>query len=515
MTVADLYARKSSKDMGRSVGRQEALFLADCAEEGLTPGRTFLDPEFSASRYARRERPNYQALLEHIRSDHCEMLSMWEVTRGSRQMGEWSDILDLTRDKGVLIRIIGEGGGDAQTYDPRRQRDRDFLFKAALEAEGEVERMRSRTKAGAAVAAAEGRPHGFVKDGYRRMYGSTTDEAHTLSGGKRREVEQVIDEPRAQLYRWTAEGLLNDVPADRIAAILMAWEVPTPRGKGKWHGSSLVKAVLSATLEGHRVQNGKIVKRDAWPAILDEVTAARLRAKFADPSPRWKAQDTRLKHWLAAAISCEACSAPMGARENQYLLRRDPQARENQVYRYECTPDRGGCGRVSAPMRPLERLVEAMMRERLRKPDALALFEPEGDNEELQRAESDLDLLTARRDELYAEAAKPGGPSMALIAATESRLLPQIEEAAAKVRALRTPAVLRTFDPVDLAENWPGYSPGDRRTVVLSLAEIVVSPTGRGRRWGPRQLASSRWRGSQETWGDVWAREGLDGLVAG
>jgi site-specific DNA recombinase len=158
MTVADLYARKSSKDMGRSVARQEALFLADCAEEGLVAGRTFLDPEFSASRYARKERPNYQVLLEHIRSAHCEMLSMWEVTRGSRQMGEWSDILDLTREMGVLIRIIGEGGGDAQTYDPRRQRDRDFLFKAALEAEGEVERMRSRTDSSKTVTSASTGP---------------------------------------------------------------------------------------------------------------------------------------------------------------------------------------------------------------------------------------------------------------------------------------------------------------------------------------------------------------------
>lgn len=513
MTVADLYARKSSKDMGRSVARQEALFLADCRDEELTPGRTFLDPEFSASRYARKERPDYQALLEHIRSARCEMLSMWEVTRGSRQMGEWSYILDLTRDMGVLIRIIGEGGGDAQTYDPRRQRDRDFLFKAALEAEGEVERMRSRTRAGAAVAAAEGRPHGFVKDGYRRIYGSTTGDSTTLSGGKRREVEQVIDEPRAQLYRWAAEGLLNDIPADRIAAILTAWEVPTPRGNGRWHGSSIVKAVLSPTLEGHRVENGKIVKRDAWPAILDEVTAARLRAKFAVPSPRWKAQDTRLKHWLAGALLCGMCSAPMGARENRYLLRRDPNARENQVYRYECTPDRGGCGRVSAPMKPLERLVEWMMRERLRQPDALALFEPDDDNVELTAAEAELDLATARRDELYAEAAKPGGPSMALIAATESRLLPQIEALTARVRSLRTPPALRAFDPVDLAENWPSYLPGDRRTVTLSVAEIIVSPTGRGRRWGPLQLAKSRWRESDSSWGDSWLAGGaLPGL---
>jgi site-specific DNA recombinase len=508
MTVVDFYARKSNKDEGRSVARQERLWRADCDAENLTPGRLFVDPDFSASRYAKRRRPDYQALLEHIEAKQCEMLALWEVSRGSRQMDEWTPLLRITRDMGVLIRVLGSGHGDAQTYDPRKQRDRDYLFRQVLEAEGEVERTRARMIAGAADAAAEGRPHGRVKDGYRRVYGQLSETSTSEGGTKRREVEQVIDENRAWIYRAAAEGLLNDVPADRIAATLMAFGVPTPRGKERWIGSSIVKAVLSPTLEGHRVINGKIAKRDAWPAILDEVTAARLRVKFADPSPRWKAQDTRLKHWLAAAILCEECGAPMGARENQYLLRRDPSARENQVYRYECTPDRGGCGRISAPMKPLERLVEQMMRARLRQPDALALFEPDDDNEELRAAEAELDLLTARRDELYAEAAKPGGPSMALIAATESRLLPQIEEATTKVRALRTPPVLRTFDPVDLAERWPSYSVGDRRTVVLSLAEIVVSPTGRGRRWGPRQLAGSRWRGADLTWGESWAKVG-------
>lgn len=506
--VVDFYARKSNKDEGRSVARQERLWRADCTAEDLTPGRLFVDPDFSASRYAKRVRPDFQALLEHIKAKKCHMLALWEVSRGSRQMDEWTPLLRITSDMGVLIRVIGAGGADAQTYDPRKQRDRDYLFRQVLEAEGEVERTRARMLAGAADAAVEGRPHGLVKDGYKRIYGQLSDTSVSAGGTKRRDVEQILDEERAWIYRAAAEGLLNEVPADRIAAILMAFGVPTPRGKSRWIGSSIVKAVLSPTLEGHRVIKGKIAKRDAWPAILDEVTAARLRVKFAEPSPRWKAQDTRLKHWLAGAIRCEWCGAPMGARENRYLLRRNPDARENQVYRYECTPDRGGCGKVSAPMRPLERLVEAMLRARLRQPDALALFEPEDDNEDLQAAEAELELLTARRDELYAEAAKPGGPSMALIAATESRLLPQIEEAAAKVRSLRTPPVLRSFDPVDLAERWPSYSVGDRRTVVLSLAHIVVSPTGRGRRWGPRQLASSRWRGADLTWGESWAKVG-------
>lgn len=504
MTVNDFYARKSSKDLGRSVARQERLFRADCANEALTPGRVFVDPDFSASRYAKKARPDYRALLEHIGSAQCEMFSIWEVTRGSRQMIEWVTLLDLSRDMGTLIRVLGDGASDAQTYDPRRQRDREFLLREAMAAEGEVERTRSRMRAGAGTAAAEGRPHGFVKDGYKREYGPPTRDSTTISGGKRREVRQVIDEPRAEIYRAAAEGLLNDVPADRIASILMAWEVPTPRGSAKWHGSSIVKAVLSPTLEGHRVENGKVVKRDAWPAVIDPDTAAQLRAKFASPSPRWKAQDTRLRHPLAAAMLCGLCQSPMGARVNAYLLNRDRPPTDNTLYRYECTPDRGGCGRVSAPMRPLEDVINCLVVGRLRQPDALAVFAPAQDDKALLEAKAALELLTARRDELYAEAAKPGGPSMALVASAERQLLPQIDEAEARVRSLRTPPTLRGFDPVDLADRWLEYPVGDRRSVVLALAEIVVSPAGRGVRWNPHRLAESRWRGDSRTWGDLW-----------
>ncbi len=107
--VSGLYARKSTKDAGRSVARQERSWRSDCDSEGLAAGRTFIDPDFSASRYATRERPDYAALLEWIEGRNCQMVSLWEVTRGSRQMTEWSGFLDLCRKMGVLIRIFGDG----------------------------------------------------------------------------------------------------------------------------------------------------------------------------------------------------------------------------------------------------------------------------------------------------------------------------------------------------------------------------------------------------------------------
>src|SRR5262245_17757248 len=103
MHVVDLYLRKSTKDEGRSVARQEAELTDAAGRHDLTVGRIFVDPDFSASRYRRRERPDYAALLEHVRHGGCEVLGIFEASRGSRDLTEWSAFLDLCRKHKVRI----------------------------------------------------------------------------------------------------------------------------------------------------------------------------------------------------------------------------------------------------------------------------------------------------------------------------------------------------------------------------------------------------------------------------
>lgn len=496
--LCDLYARKSNKDAGRSVARQERAWRADCAREGLTPGRVFVDPDLSASRYAKKTRPDFEALMQWINGSNCHMVSLLEVTRGSRQMGEWVHFLDTCRAQSVLIRVFGDPS-DAQTFDPRRQRDREYLLKEGIQAESEVEKMRARTVAGTADAATQGRPAGPLKDGYRREYGALTDESVSLSGAtRRREIRQVIDEPRARIYRWAAEGLLEGVPADYIARVLNAWQVPTATGRGQWAGGALVKALLSPTMQGHRVLNGKVAAECVWPPILDAVTAARLRRMFEAPPAQRTVQDTRLKYLLSGALVCGLCGTPMSGHLRSEA---DTQGRRS---RYECDRRRGGCNRLSGPLAEIDAAVSAMVVARLRDPDALAVFAPERDDAKVVQAQAEVEALTARRDELYAEAARPGGPSMALVAAAERQLVPQIEEAQRRLRALQTAPVLRGFDPADLAARWDAYPVGVRRAVVLALAEPVLSAVGRGGSWSVGRLSGSRWRGSEVTWGELW-----------
>ncbi|AEV86656.1 hypothetical protein ACWT_5639 [Actinoplanes sp. SE50] len=497
--VSDLYARKSTKDAGRSVARQERAWRADCATEGLTPGRVFVDPELSASRYAKKARPDFAALLDHIRQDGCQVISLWEPSRGSRQMGEWVNFIDLCRLKGILIRIFGDD--DPQTYDPRRQRDRDHLFKEGMAAEGESERLSTRSRAGIADAAVNGRPHGKIPDGYKRIYTTPDEDADgSLLNARKLHVEQVIDEDRAAIYRAAAEGILNGVPVNYIARVLTAWQVPTPRGATRWSGGALYNSLLRPSLEGHRELNGIIITRDAWPPILDADTVARLRQLREAPRTSRSHNDTRLKYMLSGLVQCGLCRRPLSGLYD----------RKTAGTRYECMITRGGCCRVSTEMEPVDSLVSAMVTDRLREPDALAVFEPSADaNLQAQQAQAELDALMDRKKELYSSAARPGGPSMALVAAAEQELLPRIEEASRRLKAVKTPPALRGYDPIDLADNWLSYSPGERRTVVSLLAEVVVAPVGRGGRWSPWRLADSRWRGQHRTWGDLWREQGL------
>lgn len=488
---ADLYARKSNKDQGRSVGRQERRWRGDCVDIGVEPGRVFADPDVSASRYGRKIRHDYAQLLEHIRSNQCEMIGLWEVTRGSRQVGEWVAFLDLCRDRGVLIRIFGQD--DRTTYDPRRQRDREYLINEGIKAEAEVERLRSRVGEGIIDAAESGRPPGPLLFGYTRIYGAPTADSVTPSGNRRREITQVINESEAALVRRLARDTLAGIPLQTQANRLNDAGVSTASGRGMWTGERINRMLRNPGYEGHRVYAGRVVAEDAWPAILDSETAAQLRSLLETPGRRNHA-DSTLTHQLSGAVLCGACRHAL---------------RVKQMYgrnRYQCK--HRGCFRVSAPLTEMDEAVRRMVVARLRQPDAAGVFTAGVSAPEVAVARQEARALTDRLAEVRLSAAKPDGPSMALVAAVERELMPKIAAAEARLRVLQTPPALRGYNPVDLAGRWESYAVGERRLVVMALAEVVLSPVGKGGRWSLWRLAESRWHGDDQTWGDIWRRVG-------
>ena len=479
---SDLYARKSTTDAGRSVERQERQWRADCTREGIQQGRVFAAPDISASRFSTKERPDCNELLDHIRSGACQMVAMWEASRGSRDLREWLDFLALCRKHHVLIRVFSDGG---QTYDVRRRRDWKELAKEGLEADDESWRLSERVRAGTVDAATEGRPPGPLLYGYLRQYGAPTDDSTTAAGKKRREVRQVIHPEHAAIVRKLADDALAGRPLERMARELERRGVAPP-GRGRWRGGQITRLRRNPGYVGDRIYKGEVGARGAWEAILTREQHDRLCALLGQPKRRWS-EDSTLRHLLSGAAHCGVCRAPM---------------RVHKRTRYACVAR--GCHKVTCDRESVERDVEEIVQAKLNVPGWRAALFPPQDGAKAAAAHRELKDLKDHLRGFYDLAAQKKLPPVAL-AEVEVRMRPQIRAAEARLRKLETPPALDEFRNIDVPARFPGFPVAMKRRFILAVADVVVSATGKGGRWGLYRLAESRWHGDDMTWGEHWA----------
>lgn len=496
MLVSDFYGRKSNKDDGRSVASQEDEWREDCDEQGLIPGRTFADPDRSASRYARRPRPDYEQLLEHIRSGNCQLLSLWESSRGSRNLADWIGFLDLCRDKGTLIRIIEH----RRTYDIRVRRDWRTLAEDGIDSADESEKTSERTRRGKRRAAREGRPDARLAYGFRRVY----DDRGAL-------VEQVAHPEQAPIVVEIVTGLDEGKSAAEIARELNRRKIPVPQRPCPddctrdhrhfppgmtWSDSQVRSIAIKPSYAGHRVHLGEIVGKGAWEPIVDPAVWQRV---YDTLTGGLRQPARKLSHWLIGAVLCGLCGSPMGSgsRHNNQPGRR---------HAYRCRT----CHKVSTGAHQLEAFLEPLLDERLHLRDTKDLFVPQVDSAIVRAAEGELEALERRLAEWRAEGRKPNGLSAAAVAEAEHGLTPLIEAARAKVKGLTLPASLKAYKGVDVTK-WKTWNTRARRDLVVAVARIVLEPGRRdgGRIFDPWRLAGSRWTADEQTWGEHWRSERL------
>jgi DNA invertase Pin-like site-specific DNA recombinase len=472
--VSDFYGRKSNKDDGRSVAGQEMDWREDCHKEGLTCGMVFADPDRSASRYARKGRPDYAALLTHIRSGNCQLVSLWESSRGDRKLTAWSELLDLCREKKVLIRVITHG----RTYDVNVRRDWRTLADEGVDSADESEKISERALRGKRLAALSGRPHGNLQYGYRRVY---DDRGHY--------VEQVLNETQAAIIRENAEKVAAGTPLFAVMQDLNRRGIPSPAG-GKWGTRVIARMVTNPAYRALRVHRGEIVGAGRWPEILDEDTFNMCAALLSDPTRR-RQWDIKLRWYLTGVAECSKCPG---------RLRADVQGRRG-ARSYTCAQ----CRKTIIDGAELDRFVEVMLLARLRQPDAASLFTPSSSTAELDEAKEHEKRLRAQLDAHYRNAAaeklSPTG-----LTRMEGLLLPDIAAAAARIARLKAPAVLPELSGVDIPTAWPAMPVYTRRRVVQAASAIRVGPAVKGRGFfDPMRLSESRWRGDDLTWGQRWA----------
>lgn len=171
---------------GKSPDQQHAEIASEAARRGwrIHP-HPYRDDNRSASRYATKKREGFSQLITDLEDGRFDgdLLAIWESSRGSRRTGEWIDLIDLCKERGVRIWVLTHN----RVYDPSNARDRRSLREDASDAEYESDKTSERLQRHMRAAAKTGRPHGKNVYGYQRMYAVQPNGTRVL--------EKVLEHP--------------------------------------------------------------------------------------------------------------------------------------------------------------------------------------------------------------------------------------------------------------------------------------------------------------------------------
>jgi DNA invertase Pin-like site-specific DNA recombinase len=153
-------------ELSRSIERQNQEGRRATEQNGWRVVGRYSDPAVSASRFARKDRPEWARLLADVTAGRIDVIVMWEVSRGSRRAGEWMSFLDLCRERGVRVYITQ----DRRVYDLSLTSDWKDMASAGVDSAHESNKTSDRTRDGVVDSVARGDPYGRVPYGYMRRY---------------------------------------------------------------------------------------------------------------------------------------------------------------------------------------------------------------------------------------------------------------------------------------------------------------------------------------------------------
>lgn len=439
---AAIYDRVSSdrRQTRRSVTEQNNENRSAATENGWDVVAAFVDNDRSASRFARKTRPDWERLVAGIDAKDFDVVVLWEPSRGSRDLEVWAALLSACRRRGVLIHVTSHG----RTYDVRKPRDWRTLAEDGVGSSYESEETSERVARTVRAQAVAGLPHGRVPFGYRREYDSATGVL----------LRQVPHEETAPYIKEMARRVLSGEALYSIARDLNDRAVPTPTGR-PWDLNRIRQILLNPTIAGQRVFRGEVIGPAAWEPIISPDTLAQLSAKLRDPKRRTYV-DGSVKHLLVGIARCGVCEAKVKRIKN----RGTPS--------YACSAS--FC--VSRKITLVDEFVEGVVIERLSRPDAVDLLS-EDRTGEVAAAHEEAAGLRARLAGFYDSAAEGKLTPMAL-ARIESKLIPQIEAAEKRARSFVSSPVVADLIGSNVAERWESLVIEQRREAIRALLTPVL-----------------------------------------
>jgi site-specific DNA recombinase len=327
---AAIYARISSDREGDQLGVTRQL--EDCrrmAERcGFVVVDCYIDDDVSA--WSGKKRPQFERMLDDIRSGSVGAVLAWHLDRLTRHPRELEAFIDLCDQLRVKLGCV-TGEVDISTHIGRLTA-RMLGGLARYESDHKSERIRRKHEEIAA--------NGRVSGGGSRPYGYEADKV-------------TVRPAEAAIVEECARRLLAGEPVRSIASDLNERGVPSASG-GRWAPQSLRRMLASPRISGQRAHKGEIVANAEWPGIISIEDGARIRALLANPQRRTNKAVRR--YLLTGLLVCSHCGERLVARP-----------RTGGKRRYACAtgPGFSGCGKTYINADDVEGFVTAAVLIRL------------------------------------------------------------------------------------------------------------------------------------------------------
>ena len=363
-----IYARISSDRDGDQLGVRRQI--EDCKrlaeERGWVVADLYVDDDISA--WSGKQRPEYERLLDDLRSGRIDGVVVWHLDRLHRHPRDLEAFLDLCDEAGVDTFGCVTGHIDLGAHVGR------FMARmlgnvARYESDHKSERILRKHE----ELATAGKPSG----GGSRPFGYEADKT-------------TIRAAEAAVVREMARRFLAGESIKSISADLIERGITGANG-GRLEPNAVRRLLNSPRIGGMREHKGEIVADATWPGIISKAESARIRAILADPDRNTHRHGRR--YLLRRLLRCGLCG--------EYLHSRPRKDKR----RYVCAngPGFSGCGHCYINADEVELWAVEACFHRLDTSDlAMALADVNAEDPEAERWQEEVDQAQEQLDELAA-----------------------------------------------------------------------------------------------------------------
>lgn len=445
MKSSIVYVRISQDRSGEALGvtrqAEDARKLAEA--RGWQVLEVVVDNDTSAAGKARR--PGFEKVLDALESGRAEVVIAWTLDRLTRNRRDTVRLIEAAQSREATIALVR--GSELDMSTPSGRLTADLL---AAVARSEIETKSDRQKRANQQARAAGkwlggpRPFGYEADGV------------------------TIREPEAEAIRAGYQMILD---GSTLVDVGREWDrrgLRTPAGT-RWPGVNIAELLTRARYAGLRSYEGEIVGPAVWPAIVSEDTYHAVVAVLRGRERGGWRQDKLL---LTGIATCGKCGRPVWAGHN------------NGARTYRCRTA-GKSGHVTRSQPPVDEFVEAVIVERLARPDARELFAQlaEAEGPDMAALASEADTIRQRLDGI-AEAFADGAVTASQLRKATDRLRARLAEIETSMVAVDSTAarVGALVTAADVAGAWALLPRAERHRIIGALVTVTLHPVGRGRR---------------------------------